>query len=110
MAIIVGSFGMVTLRFVVRRAEGSAVDFNDATSASIDVRWPKLTPAPDEARVIRTWTPTLEVQSESLAYLFYPLAEGDLPRVGLYGVAVELSSPSGPIPCEPGTLPVIDRF
>lgn len=109
--IIVGSYGTVTLRLVVRRAAGSVVDFTDATTGTISVRWPKLTPNPAEEYETRDWTPdSLEVVSESLAYLFYTLQDGDIPRVGNYRIAVTLTTPDGPIPCLPGTLPVGDRF
>ncbi len=110
MSVIVGSFGTVTVRFVVRRAAGSVVDFTEATAAAIGVRWPKLTPSPSEEFVETEWVPTVDVQSESLAYLFYTLQDGDIPRVGDYGISVALTTGSGPIPCMPAVLNVIDRF
>lgn len=110
MSLIVGSYGTVAVQIAVRRAKGSLVDFNDATAATVAVQWPKLTKDPSEESVVRDWTPTLDVQNASLARLSYTLQDGDIPRVGAYGIAVTLLTPFGPIQCEPTTLAVIDRF
>lgn len=110
MSLVVGSYGTVAVQIAVRRSKTSLVDFNDATAATVAVQWPKLTLDPDEGRVVREWTPTLDVQNAAFARLLYTLQDGDIPRVGAYGIAVTLDTPFGPIQCEPTSLQVIDQF
>ena len=112
MTTLVGSEAPVALRATVFRAAGSVADFTTITSASIRVRLPRLTASPDEAYLYLTWVPSVTIVTASEVRLVYPFAAGgaDLPRVGVYGLAIDLTLPAGVVPCDPCNLPVIDRF
>lgn len=109
--LLVGTGSAVTLRLAVTRALGSSWDLTLVTSAVIHTRWPKLTQVPSEAPVDVDWTPTVQIESESFLYLFYTFASdgSDLPRAGNYGLAIDLTTPLGVIPCPEVSLPVEAR-
>ncbi len=113
MTVLVGSEAPVSLRLVVRRAEGSTVDFLTVTAATVRVRLPKIGQSPSEEYVYEDWAPVaVETVSESLVRLIYPFAADgvDLPRVGVYSLAIDLIVPGGVVPCGPCSFPVIDRY
>ncbi len=112
MSLLVGSEGPVALRVTVRRAPGSDLDFSTLISASIGVRLPKETLSPDESYVFETWMPSIDPVDEKETRLLYVFASGgvDLPRVGLYSLSIDLTFPSGVVPCTPTPLSVADRY
>ena len=80
------------------------------SAASIKARLPKLSQTSGEAFVELTWAPTIVPINTTSLRLDYALQAGDLDRIGIYGLSVLLTVPSGPLHCLPASLSVIDRF
>lgn len=110
MNILKDSVYPVTLRVMVTREASSDIDLTTVTDANIHCRMPKLTNQPTEDYLYVDWTPTVETHTESLVYLLYPFAGGDLSRVGTYTLAIDLEVPSGTLPCTTTTFQVVDRM
>ncbi len=112
MSILVRSETPVALTLFVSRADGSTIDFTTITSATIRAQLPNLTAAIDEVPVYEDWVPSVQIVSDKAVHLIYPFAIGgdDLPRVGIYRLAVDLVVPGGVVPCLPCSFPVIGRY
>lgn len=110
MGILADSVAPVTVRVVVRTTPDSGLDLSTVTGATITARKPKLSEVSGEAWVYQTWAPSVAIVSSTLLILTYALQAGDVDRVGKYHLAVDLTVPSGTIPCTPAILPVDPRY